>query len=106
MPVAPFTPVLEYDGGNRGLCRLFMEDIRADFFDGAPYVASAKRYRKTPRVFADPLSDTLVAQENPENQGFESLTRYWGDLDGDGSSEEVAMTAYIGDGASGYRTFV
>ena len=104
-PVAPFAPNLEYDGGSEGLCRVFLADVQADFFAGAPGISETQTYRKFPQVFADPLSDSLVELNDQESYYFNSLVRYWGDIDGDGNPEEVAMTTYPGDGASGYRTF-
>lgn len=105
LPAAPFTPMLEYDGGGAALCETFLGDVRADYFEGAPGAAKLVRHRKAPPVFADPLSDMLVEAEDPEAAGYDRLTRYWGDIDGDGTAEEVAMTTYVGDGASGYRVF-
>lgn len=105
-PVTPFSPGLEYDGGGVGLCRDFLADVQADFFDGAPGFSKAQTHRKFPQVFADPLSDSLVDLNDPESFYSDSFTRYWGDIDGDGDPEEIALTTYFGDGASGYRLFV
>lgn len=104
-PVAPFSPQLEHDAGGPGLCQIFLADVGADFFEGAPGVGTTPRHRRAPPVYADALSDKLVEMTDPETSMLTPLTRFWGDIDGDQSPEEVVLTTYGGDGANGYRTF-
>ncbi|MEL6378745.1 MAG: ankyrin repeat domain-containing protein [Pseudomonadota bacterium] len=105
-PASVFMPGLSWDSRTQGLCKSFERKVRAEYFINHPQRAAYASAFKPPSRYVDETSDELKRGESEIFNFRNPEGRYFGDIDGDSSHEEIFVQSYFSSNVEGNRIFL
>lgn len=105
-PASIFAPALSLDSGPGKLCETYEIKVRSEYFLGHPERKTYSSDFQAALNYADETSDKLSRSESDVFSFTLPKRRYFGDIDGDGSREEIFVHKYYSSRTEGDRIFL